>query len=154
MRILPYRTLENMIDGVVITFVNIDKIKEGEELRRLAKVARDSNDAITVQEFDGSITAWNLGAERMYGYSESEALKMNISELVPEEKKKEALNLVRQISSGDTIDSLKTQRLTKDGRILEVWLTVTELVDEEGNIVSVATTERDITEWKQSKKKV
>ena len=154
MRILPYRTLENMTDGVVITFVNIDKSKEGKELRRLATVVKDSNDAITVQELDGSITAWNLGAERMYGYSESEALKMNISELVPEAKKKKALDLVRHIVSGKTIDSLATQRLTKDGRILEVWLTATRLVDEEGNVVSVATTERDITEWKQSKKEV
>jgi two-component system CheB/CheR fusion protein len=68
MRIRPYRTLQNAIEGGVITFVDITELKRSEEvLRRMAVVIKDSNDAITVQDLDGCILAWNRGAERMYG---------------------------------------------------------------------------------------
>ena len=97
MNISPYRTLENVIDGVVITFVDITRIKVGESsIRRLATVVMDSNDAITVYDLEGNISAWNKGAKKMYGYSEAEALKMNIRDIVPDDKKAEALDFVRQ----------------------------------------------------------
>ena len=118
-------------------------------MRRLATVIFDSNDAITVQDLDGTITAWNRGAELMYGYSEVEALGMNISDIVPDKYSSEALDLIRQIKSGRAVDSLETQRITKEGRILDVWLTLTKLTDDQGNVIAVATTERDITERKQ-----
>ena len=143
MKIAPYRTLENVIDGVVITFVDITKIRVTRDTRRLATVVRDSNDAITVQDFEGNISAWNRGAERMYGYSETEALKMNIRDIVPDNKKKEALNLVKKVQK-EEVKSINSQRKTKDGQILNVWLTFTKLVDDDGKPVAVATTERDL----------
>jgi len=151
MRVAPYRTTENVIDGVVITFIDLTKEKELEERecrfaaeRRLATVIKDSNDAITIQDFDGNIVAWNRGAELMYGYSEAEALKMNIRGVVPKGKQKEALGLIKEIKEGKEIKSFKTRRKTKDGKILDVWLTVAKLVDPEGNPVEIATTERDL----------
>lgn len=120
-----------------------------EGLRRLATVVKDSNDAITVQDFDGNIIAWNHGAEKMYGWSEKEALKMNILSTVPESKREEISSFIKGIQKGNFIESFETQRLTKDGRVRDVWLTVTKLVDDKGNPVSVATTERDITERKK-----
>jgi two-component system CheB/CheR fusion protein len=144
-RLMPYRTLENVIDGVVITFVDITMIKQSEELRRLATVVRDSNDAITLQGLDGSIRTWNRGAEIMYGYSEKEALKMNITQLVPMELRKESLDMIKKIERGEDIKSFRTKRLTKTGKILDVWLTVTKLTDNSGDINAVATTERDVT---------
>jgi two-component system CheB/CheR fusion protein len=149
MRILPYRTVENVIDGVVITFVDIDKLKQTEaNLRRLATVVTDSNDAITVRDMDGRITAWNKGAQNMYGYTEAEALMMNVAEIVPEDKRQQALDLIKQIKTGKPVKSLETKRVTKDGRILDVWLTATKLVDNKGDVIAVATTERDITNRK------
>jgi two-component system CheB/CheR fusion protein len=148
-RISPYRTTENVIEGVVITFLDSTRIKEGEKARRLATVVRDSNDAITVQNFDGKITAWNKGAERMYGWSEDEALKMNITELVPKEIEDEALSLAKRINKGDKVESLETKRLTKDGKVLDVWLTITRLADDDGRSVEIATTERDISFFKK-----
>lgn len=120
-----------------------------EELRRLATVVKDSNDAITVQDFDGNIIAWNHSAEKMYGWNEKEALKMNILNTVPESKREEMSSFIKGIQKGKFIESFETQRLTKDGRVLDVWLTITKLVDDMGNTVSVATTERDITELKR-----
>ncbi len=147
MRVLPYRTVENIIDGVVLTFVDITASKAAMQyLHRLATVVKDSNDAVTVQNLDGSIIAWNKGAEKMYGYSETEALKMNITETVPPEEKQQAELLLERIKNGEEVESAESIRQTKDGRKLRVWLTITALKDEWGNIDAVATTERDITE--------
>ncbi|MFQ6108952.1 MAG: PAS domain S-box protein [Candidatus Aminicenantales bacterium] len=119
-------------------------------MRRLVTVVRDSNDAIIVQDLDGSIISWNRGAERMYGYSEEEIIGKNIAEIVPEENRAEADELITRILSGKLIKSLETKRLTKSGQILDVWLTISPLVDEHGNIVAISCTERDITERKKS----
>jgi two-component system CheB/CheR fusion protein len=143
-RIRPYRTTENVIEGVVLTFIDVDEIQ-----RRLAMVVRDSNDAITLQDLTGRITVWNRGAERMYGYTEREALKMNIRDIVPEPNRSEALEFVNAIARGEVIPSFETRRLTKDGRVLDVWLTVTLFDDGEGKPTGIATTERDITELKR-----
>ena len=90
LRIRPYRTLENVIEGAVITFTDITDLKkvqmalqQSEALRRLAVVVRDSHDAILVQALDGRILAWNPGAVKTYGWSEAEALAMNIRDAHP-----------------------------------------------------------------------
>ena len=135
--------------------VNIDitERKQAEaEHRRLATIVLDSNDAVTVQDFDGRLTAWNRGAEQMYGYSEAEALTMNIRDIVPEDRCDEALEYLERIARGEDVQSLETRRSSKDGRTLDVWLTVTKLVDDDGKPVGVATTERDITERKKAEK--
>ena len=145
-RIVPYRTLENRIDGVVITFVDITKIHQAEMAERLVAVVQDSNDAVTVQMLDGRITAWNKGAERMYGYLEEEALQMNVLELVPEGKKQETREMMQAVKTGKTVSTFETERLTKTGRILRVSLTITKLMDEAGKVTAFATTERDLSE--------
>jgi two-component system CheB/CheR fusion protein len=145
MRILPYRTTENVIGEVIITFMDITAVKVGERSRRLATVVQDSNDAISVQRYDGSITAWNRGAERMYGWSEAEALKMNIRDIIPKNRREEAKEFLMKIQKGQPVTSFKTQRKTKDGRIVDVWLTVTRLLDERGESTEIATTERDLS---------
>ena len=146
MRISPYRTTENVIDGVIATFMDITEIKQAHKLRRLATVVMDSNDAVTVQDFDGKILAWNRGAEIMYGWSEAEALKMNIREIVPEDKRRDSFAYIEKIMKGEALNSFKTQRKTKDGRILNVLLAITKLVDDRGRPVEIATTERNLGE--------
>ena len=116
------------------------------ELSRMATVVKDSNDTITIQDLEGNITAWNAGAKKMYGYSEKEAVKMNVADLVPRKYKAEALNYITSLKKGKLVESLETKRLTKDGKILDVWMVVTRLVDEDGKLIGAATTERDITE--------
>jgi two-component system, chemotaxis family, CheB/CheR fusion protein len=148
--ILPYYAAEHAVEGVVITLVDItDRIEIEAEMRRLAAVLRDSNDAVLVHDLDGQISAWNRGAEQMYGYTEAEAVGMNLRNIVPEGLREQALSHINSLISGEHIDSLETQRLTKDGRTLDVWLNATWLTDESGNRVAVATTERDITERKK-----
>jgi PAS domain S-box-containing protein len=119
-----------------------------EELRRFATVVSDSNDAVIMHDFDGKILAWNHGAEVTYGYSEAEALEKNVREIVAELDREAALNLIEKIEQGEVVKSFELRRLTKDGRVLDVWLTTTLLRDESGEPVAIATTERDITERK------
>ena len=116
--------------------------------RRLAIVIVNSIDAITVQDIQGNILAWNKGSEKMYGYTEAEALTMNILQIVPPNKKKEAEQYLEKIDSCQIVESFETQRISKSGKILDVWLVATCLKDDSGNIDSVATTERDITHIK------
>jgi two-component system, chemotaxis family, CheB/CheR fusion protein len=150
LRILPYRTLDNVIEGAVLTFVDIteikkvkDKIVQHEYLTRMAVVVRDAYDAIIIQDLQGRIMAWNPGAERMYGWSEAEALKINIREMIPESQYQEASGLVKRLVKSEVIEPYRTQRIAKDNRILDVWLTASALVNETGQVYGIATTERD-----------
>jgi two-component system CheB/CheR fusion protein len=152
LRIRPYRTLDNVIEGAVITFTEITEVKkaqsalrETETLRRLAVVVRDAYDAITVQDLEGRIIAWNQGAVRMYGWSEVEALKMNIRDLIPADKRDEALDRIRQLSQAEILAPYLTQRITKDGAVVEVSMISTALVNEAGQMYAIATTERLVT---------
>jgi two-component system CheB/CheR fusion protein len=152
MRILPYRTLDNVIEGAVITFVDITTLKKTEEalhkaaneLLRLAVVVRDAFDAVTVQDLNGRILAWNMGAVKMYGWSETEALKMNVRDLIPQSLREDALTKVQQLSRTAVLAPYQTQRNTKKGLVVGVWINATALVNESGKIYAIATTERTI----------
>ena len=149
MRILPYRTLNNTIEGAVVTFVDITEtmrieaaLEKANRLLRLAVVVRDAHDAITVQDLTGRIIAWNPGAVRLYGWSEEEALLMNVRDRIPEALHKKALNKVFGLSQAKILKPYRTQRLTKNAVVVEVWITATALINEVGQMYAVATTER------------
>ncbi|MFH0816571.1 MAG: chemotaxis protein CheB [Methanobacteriota archaeon] len=149
LRIQPYRTVENVIEGAVITFTEITenkiaqaKLRDSEALLRLAAVGRDSRDAMVVQDLEGRIIAWNPAASRMYGWSEKEALAMNISDLTPVALREESLATARRLARGDTIEPCSTQRIAKGGRSVSVRVIATALVDGQGNAYAIATTER------------
>ncbi|MBY0484152.1 MAG: PAS domain S-box protein [Nitrosomonas sp.] len=91
LRLHPYQKQDKNTDGVVMVFIGIEAIKDNEQLRnalqyerRLAAVVRDSNDAVTVQDFNGHILAWNQRTAEMVGYTEGEALQLNANQLVPD----------------------------------------------------------------------
>jgi PAS domain S-box-containing protein len=127
-----------------------DLLKANEELRLAATVMHDSNDAITVQDFEGRILDWNRGAERIYGYTKEEALALNVFGLVPNHLLKDHARLRECLVNGETVESFETQKIAKGGRIVDVWLTATALRDGSGRPIAVATTERDITESKRA----
>lgn len=149
MRILPYRTVDNVIEGAVITFIDIteivrtrDALRKANDLARLAVVVRDAHDAITMQDLDGRILAWNPGAVRMYGWSEAEALTMTVRERIPAALHAVELNKITQLSQAEIIEPYRTQRLMKDGAAVAVSVTATALMDEAGRMYAIATTER------------
>lgn len=149
LRILPYRTMDNVIEGAVINFVDISEMKtareelrQANELLRLAVVVRDAHDAITVQDLEGRILAWNPAATRMYGWTEAEALKMNVHDRIPEAQRKDALAKLKQLGQAKVLEPYRTQRIARDGKIVEAWITSTALVDATGRTYAIATTER------------
>ena len=159
LRIRPYRTTEDVIKGAVITFTDINEIKrakdimkEAKAIHRLAAVVHDARDAIIMQDLEGHISAWNPGAERIYGWSEAEALTMDISSLIPESRKEEELATLKKLKNAEVLEPYHTQRLAKDGRIVEVWLTATTLVDEAGEVYAIATTELETTSGNPKKR--
>ncbi|MDB5311326.1 MAG: methyltransferase/methylesterase, CheR/CheB with sensor [Gemmataceae bacterium] len=150
-RITLYRTLDLHVEGVVLTFTDVTQVRRADEqTRRLATVLRDSNDAVIVHDFEGRISAWNRGAEQMYGYSEAEALQLNAWLKIPEDVREEDRGYWELLRRGEGRGSWEIKRKTKDGRILDVWVTATLLRDEVGRPVAIARTERDITDRKQA----
>ncbi|HAF95968.1 MAG: hypothetical protein A2021_02805 [Elusimicrobia bacterium GWF2_52_66] len=140
------RTERSRTEGAVMALIDIHDRKLSEKtVLRLATLVRDSNDAVIICDLKDRIIAWNKGAQKMYGYTESEALAMSIRRIMPENKRIRARELVRVSAA-----PIEIQRRTKSGRILDVLLTVTVLRDEKGQPVEVATTERDITERKRA----
>ncbi len=150
LRILPYRTLDNVIEGAVITFVEIsvlrrtqDELREAnQQLLRMAVVVRDANDAITVIDLSGRILAWNPAATRIYGWTEAEALQLSNVDRVPAAERQNIAARLRELIQARTLVPYRDQRLTKDGKVIDVWITATALLNEHGEVYAVATTER------------
>ncbi|MDD2462643.1 MAG: chemotaxis protein CheB [Desulfobulbus sp.] len=144
MRIQPYRTLDNVIGGAVLIF--IDDIMEltgtWEGVDRLALVAGDAHDAIVVYDLEGRILSWNTSATRIYGWSEVEALDMNIRDIVPSANGEEALAKMLNLSRTETLEPFPCRRLGKCGELVEVTIVATALVNDTGQSYAVASLER------------
>ena len=119
-----------------------EALHKANELLRLAVVVRDATDAITVQDLEGRILAWNPGAERLYGWSETEALLMNTQDRIPAEMREAALMQINQLSLAKILVPYQTRRLCKDGTALNVYMTASALVNDTGQMYAIATTER------------
>lgn len=115
---------------------------------RMIVILRDSFDAITVLDLVGNFLAWNKGAERLYGYSEQEALRMNIMQIIPVGQRVGVKDLFGRLESGELVKPFETQRISKDGNVVDVSVVFSCLKDDNGIIHQLATTERDITELK------
>jgi len=151
LRLRPYQKQDKTIDGVVMVFTDIDAIKDSEQLRnelqyerRLAAVVSDSNDSVTVQDFDGHILAWNQRATEMFGYTEDEALLLNANQLIPDTARNDMRILFEQLQHGQKMPPCETIRCTKGGHLLKVWLTTSILQNKAGNPTAIAITEREI----------
>ncbi|MGK2857826.1 MAG: CheR family methyltransferase [Thermoanaerobaculia bacterium] len=150
LQIRPYRTLENVIEGAVITFFDVTEMKklraiaaETEELRKLALIARDMRDAMTVQSLAGGILAWNPRAAELYGWSEPEALSMHVKDLTPAGISADSVLELMRLATDGALRPQSVKRLARDGRVLDILLTATALVNESGEMYAIATTERE-----------
>jgi two-component system, chemotaxis family, CheB/CheR fusion protein len=149
-RILPYRTTDNVIDGVVITFIDNSDQKALEIKSRLATVVRDSNDAVTVMDLEGSLLAWNKGAEKTYGLSETNTVGLSVFAIFADRQHDEIMRLLKRIASGEKVEPFQTERELRGGRKHRVQVTASLLRDEQGRPQAVATTEREVPEIQPS----
>jgi len=117
----------------------------GQYQRRLAAIIDSSADAIIGKELDGTITSWNRGAEAMYGYTADEIVGKNISLLTSKDRPDEIPQILARIRSGERIEHYESVRVTKDGRHLNVSISISPIKDPNGKIVGASAIARDIT---------
>jgi PAS domain S-box-containing protein len=122
----------------------------GEYRARLASIVDSSEDAIFVKSLDGTITSWNRGAERIYGYTAEEILGKNISMLVPGDRPDEIPEILKKVARGESIEHYESMRVTKDGRRLNVSISVAPLRDMSGEVVGASAIARDITDQRRA----
>ncbi|MDQ3833807.1 MAG: PAS domain S-box protein, partial [Actinomycetota bacterium] len=132
-------------------FRDITERKKAEETRaRLAAIVESSDDVIIGKTLEGIITNWNLGAQKIYGYSAEEVVGKPINILVPPDRPDEIPKIMEKLRRGEAINHYETVRITKDRRLLDVSLTISPIKDSAGNIVGASTIARDITERKRA----
>ena len=130
---------------------DITETKEVEEIKNyLTAVVKQSNDAIYLLNPQGNIISWNDGAEKIYEFSEREALNMKIWNIVPEFLMNEAQDVVNKVMNGQEVQFLETKRINKFGKIIDVLFSASVIKDIDNILKSVAITEKDITEQKRS----
>lgn len=143
------RKPDGSLDYTMALLQDITERKRAEETAwRLAFIVESSDDAIISKTLDGTITSWNGGAERLYGYSAKEIIGQPISILLPPEILDDLPDILTRISRGEVVRHFETKRRTKDGRIVDVSLTISPIKTREGKIIGASSTARDITERK------
>ena len=120
--------------------------------RIFTAVVESSNDAIITKMLDGTITGWNGAAERLFGYTSAEAVGRHIDIIVPPERRAEVRDILDRVGKGERIQQYETIRLHKDGRGVEVSLSVSPIRSASGEIVGASKTARDITETRRTQR--
>jgi PAS domain S-box-containing protein len=133
--------------GAINMLVDITDRKRTEDYaKRLASIVESSDDAIISKDLNGVITSWNRGAERIFGYTASEAIGNPVSMLIPPDFLNEDPDILERLGRGEIIDHYETIRRRKDGRLIDVSLSVSPVRDSENRIIGVSKIARDITE--------
>src|SRR5712672_1006467 len=117
---------------------------------RLAAIVTSSDDVIVSKTLEGVITSWNPAAERILGYTAEEAVGKNIKLIIPPDRQAEEDDILARIRRGERVEHFETVRLTKDGRPIDVSLTVSPVRDDAGRVIGASKIARDITEQKRS----
>jgi len=151
LRILPYRTTENVIEGATLSFLDISDHRRGELVSaRLAAIVESSEDAIIGKDLNGIITSWNPAAEKIFGYTAAEMVGASILRLIPDDRRQEEQNILELIRSGSRVEHFETLRQTKNGRLLDVSITASPIKDVDGTIIGVSKSAREISERKRA----
>jgi len=136
-------------------FVNEPALERAERLANLlASIVESSGDAIVSKNLDGIITSWNKAAERIFGYSASEAIGQPITLVIPEDRQSEEIEILTRIRRGERIDHFETVRQRKDGSLIDISLTISPVKDAKGIIVGASKIARDITEQKRNQEQI
>ncbi len=147
---VPEKDDAGRIVGYVGTVTDITERKQMELIStRLAAIIEFSDDAIIGKGLDGIITSWNKGAEKIFGFSADEMVGNSIMRLIPADRPDEENHILEKINCGESVEHFETLRQTKDGRLIDISVTVSPIKDATGKVVGVSKVARDITERKQ-----
>lgn len=135
---LPQRMLGTLMDITETRLID-------EQSARLAAIVESSDDAIISKRLDGTITSWNRGAERLFGYKPDEIVGQSILKLIPPDRHDEEPAIIARLVQGERVDHIETKRLTKYGELIELSLTISPIRDQSGRIIGASKIARDIS---------
>ena len=137
--------------GLTVYLREITERKRAETTSRLlASIVESSDDAIISKDLDGIISSWNYGAERVFGYKADEVIGKPVTILLPLDRYDEEPAILERIRSGRSVDHYETVRRRKDGKLIDISLTISPIRDESGRIIGASKIARDITEEKRA----
>lgn len=140
-------------DYIVALVRDIAERKQSEKmLLRLALIINSSDDAIIGKTLDGIITSWNPGAEKVFGYNAEEAIGQSMLMLFPPDRRGEEAEILSRLSRGESVKHFETRRVRKDGRQIDVSVTLSPIIDSHGKIIGASKIARDITGRKKTER--
>lgn len=154
----PIKNSLGHVSGCVLIFRDVSEKrrleKQAEErlaaARLLAAIVESSDDAIVSKSLDGTIRSWNVAAERLFGYTSAEAVGKHVSLIIPKERLAEEDAIIAHLREGRRVEHFETERVSKDGRLISVALTISPIKDDESKVTGASKIARDITERKHA----
>src|SRR5262249_23061044 len=147
----PIRDEKGEVIGAVNVLVDVTDHNRAEQTQRLlASIVESSDDAIVSKSLTGIVRSWNPGAQRLFGYTPEEIIGRPITTIIPPERQHEEEAILSQLRRGERLEHYDTIRVTKDGRRLDISLTISPIRDGNGKVVAVSKVARDITAKKQA----
>jgi PAS domain S-box-containing protein len=125
------------------------RLKADKAIGLLAAIVDSSDDAIISKSLDGIITSWNVGAERLFGYTAEEAIGQHVSLIIPVNRRSEETIIIERLRRGERIEHFDTVRIRKDGTTLDISLTISPLRDRAGKVIGASKIARDVTQRKR-----
>jgi PAS domain S-box-containing protein len=149
------QTIENRSVGRVWSFSDVTERNQAEIIsQRLSAIVNSSDDAIVGKDLNSIVTSWNGGAERIFGYSAAEMIGTSITRLIPSDHQMEEDQILARIRRGERVDPIETVRVAKDGRLLDVSITVSPIKDSTGKVIGASKVGRDISERKRAEERL
>ena len=138
-----------IVIGAVVSYLS-DRLQQDAAIcLRFVSMVDSSNDAVVGKTLDGIITDWNSGAERLYGYTADEIVGRHIRTLTPPDRHDEIPRLIERIRNGERIERYETERITKDGKRIQVSLSLSPIINPQGTIIGASSSAHDITARKR-----
>jgi PAS domain S-box-containing protein len=152
-KVAPTHARDGSVRGAAMVFRDMTPAIEAEaQANRLSAIVESSNDAIISKTLDGRITSWNGAAQAMFGYSADEAIGQTILMLLPPDREAEEMRILADLARGERVPPFTTVRRARDGRLLDVSVSISPIRDGQGRIVGASKIARDVTQQRRAER--